>query len=106
MSKHVISLHIQLTSKPAVKSDPETTSPKKEIALKKDDAQKKDTSLKEDTLKDADEAVIIMFVTCLLNKILYLDLGFLIFNLNKIQIISNLAIRVESGTKSNTTCGG
>ena len=55
MSKHVISLHIQLTSKPAVKSDPETTSPKKEIALKKDDAQKKDTSLKEDTLKDTDE---------------------------------------------------
>ncbi len=55
MSKHIISLQTQLTSKPAVKSDPETTSLKREIALKKDDAQKKDTSLKEDTLKDTDE---------------------------------------------------
>jgi hypothetical protein len=35
MSKHILELHNQLTSKPAVKSDPETTSPIKEIAPKR-----------------------------------------------------------------------
>jgi hypothetical protein len=36
MSKHmnILELHNQLTSKPAVKSDPKTTSPKKEINTK------------------------------------------------------------------------
>jgi hypothetical protein len=43
MSKHIIELYNQLTSKPAVTSDPETTLPIKEIAPKKEGTMKKVT---------------------------------------------------------------
>jgi hypothetical protein len=55
MSKHIINLTTQLTSKPAAKPEPETTSPKKEISPKMDYTLKKDIFLKEDTSKYIDE---------------------------------------------------
>jgi hypothetical protein len=46
MTKHILNLTNQLTSKAAAIPEPETASPKKEIAPEKDDTLKMDTSLK------------------------------------------------------------